>query len=133
YWSRSMEDLQTKVGRGDASTTEQRRLDWHLAFEAQLNAEEDRSIIPIARLIHEGAIRPASLRAAPSGRSAVAAGAVAAPAACSGQTSRPLIFYYQIIKDLISSGNAAEAILDRWPGIVANGGREFGESCPSVG
>ena len=75
YWSRSMEDLQTKVGRGDASTTEQRRLDWHLAFEAQLNAEEDRSIIPIARLIHEGAIRAASLRSAPIERSAVAAGA----------------------------------------------------------
>ena len=54
YWSRSLEDLQTKVGRGDASTPQARDLAWHLQFEAQLNAEEDRTIVPIATAIrHE--------------------------------------------------------------------------------
>ena len=51
YWSRSIEDLRTKVGRGDASTPQSRDLAWHLEFEAQLNAEEDRSIVPIATAI----------------------------------------------------------------------------------
>jgi hypothetical protein len=51
YWSRSMQDLETKVRRGDASTREPRQMDWHLAFEAQLNAEEDRSILPVARAV----------------------------------------------------------------------------------
>jgi Glycosyltransferase family 92 len=55
YWSRSMNDLQTKVRRGDASTHKPRQMDWHLAFEAQLNAEEDRSILPVARAIREAA------------------------------------------------------------------------------
>jgi hypothetical protein len=56
YWSRSLEDLRVKVSRGDASIATPRQLAWHLDFESQLNAEEDRSIIPIARAIRrEGA------------------------------------------------------------------------------
>jgi hypothetical protein len=54
YWARSHEDLATKVRRGDASTAQARRLDWHLAFDATLNVEEDRTIIPIARAIRDG-------------------------------------------------------------------------------
>ena len=48
YWSRSLEDLKTKVARGDASTPQARDLAWHLEFEAQLNGEEDRTIVPTA-------------------------------------------------------------------------------------
>jgi hypothetical protein len=48
YWSRSLEDLRTKIARGDASTPNVRRSDWHFRFEAGLNAEEDRTILPIA-------------------------------------------------------------------------------------
>jgi hypothetical protein len=54
YWSRSIEDLKTKVGAGDASTPQARDLAWHLEFEAQLNAEEDRAIVPIAAAIRAG-------------------------------------------------------------------------------
>jgi len=64
YWSRSIADLEIKVSRGDASTPEPRRMEWHLAFEAQLNAEEDRSIIPVAQSIREASIREASIREA---------------------------------------------------------------------
>lgn len=49
YWSRSLCDLATKIARGDASTAQRREHDWHFAFEQTLNAEEDRSIIPLAR------------------------------------------------------------------------------------
>ena len=51
YWSRSRADLRTKVARGDASTAQARDLAWHLDYEAQLNAEEDRTILPIATRI----------------------------------------------------------------------------------
>jgi hypothetical protein len=51
YWSRSLEDLRTKIARGDASTPKQRNPEWHFRFEASLNAEEDRTILPIARRI----------------------------------------------------------------------------------
>jgi hypothetical protein len=51
YWSRSLADLATKVARGDASTAAKRDRDWHFAFEAKLNAVEDRSILPIAAAI----------------------------------------------------------------------------------
>src|SRR5262249_17830032 len=75
YWSRAMEDLETKVRRGDASTPEPRRMERHLAWEAKLNAEADRSIIPIARLIREGAIREASACPAAIAEPAFTAGA----------------------------------------------------------
>lgn len=51
YWSRSIEDLRTKIQRGDASTLAKRDAAWHLDFENSLNAEIDASIIPIARSI----------------------------------------------------------------------------------
>jgi hypothetical protein len=51
YWSRSIEDLETKVARGDASTAYARRRDWHIAFEQTLNAESDEAIVPLARAI----------------------------------------------------------------------------------
>lgn len=51
YWSRSLADLATKVARGDASTANPRDRDWHFAFEAKLNAVEDRSVVPIAAAI----------------------------------------------------------------------------------
>jgi hypothetical protein len=51
YWSRSLEDLHVKIGRGDASTPQRRETDWHLAFESSLNAETDDAIIPVARAI----------------------------------------------------------------------------------
>lgn len=51
YWSRSFEDLETKVRCGDASTSVERQLQWHLDFESKLNAEVDLSIQPIARAI----------------------------------------------------------------------------------
>lgn len=54
YWSRSIEDLETKIRRGDASTSAARDRDWHLAYEARLNAESDASILPIARAIRAG-------------------------------------------------------------------------------
>lgn len=48
YWSRSIEDLRTKVARGDASTAQVRQLQWHLDYEAQLNDLEDTSIVALA-------------------------------------------------------------------------------------
>lgn len=53
YWSRSLDDLETKVQRGDASRPDKRDLQWHLDFEANLNAEEDTTIVPIARAVAE--------------------------------------------------------------------------------
>jgi hypothetical protein len=55
YWSRSLADLRTKVGRGDASTWHGRDLAWHLGFEAQLNEEEDRTIVSIAAKVRAAA------------------------------------------------------------------------------
>jgi len=49
YWSRSLEDLHTKIRRGDPSTATKRDPAWHLEFERGLNSEEDLSIQPIAR------------------------------------------------------------------------------------
>ena len=51
YWSRSLEDLNTKIARGDASTFTPRDRGWHLAFERDLNAEEDCSILETVRAI----------------------------------------------------------------------------------
>ncbi len=51
YWSRSIEDLHTKVARGDASTSAQRQLQWHLEFESKLNEVYDDSISPMAKKI----------------------------------------------------------------------------------
>lgn len=51
YWSRSIEDLHTKVARGDASTPEARQLQWHLDYEARLNEVEDEAILPVARRV----------------------------------------------------------------------------------
>jgi hypothetical protein len=61
YWSRSIEDLATKVRRDDASSPNPRHMGWHLAFEANLNAEEDRSIVQVARAVRAEAetCRPA--------------------------------------------------------------------------
>lgn len=47
YWSRSLSDLQTKISRGDASTSVPRDSDWHFAAEKDMNAEEDTSILPV--------------------------------------------------------------------------------------
>lgn len=51
YWSRSLEDLRTKVRRNDDSTAKPRDLDWHLGFETSLNVEIDETILPVARAI----------------------------------------------------------------------------------
>lgn len=51
YWSRSIEDLETKIARGDASSPAARDFDWHFDFEKTLNAECDESIVPLARSI----------------------------------------------------------------------------------
>jgi hypothetical protein len=53
YWSRSLQDLETKIARGDASTTQARDREWHFHFERMLNAERDETILPIARAIRE--------------------------------------------------------------------------------
>ena len=53
YWSRSLQDLETKIARGDASTTQVRDREWHFHFERMLNAERDETILPIARAIRE--------------------------------------------------------------------------------
>jgi hypothetical protein len=53
YWSRSLEDLRTKISRGDASTPVPRDSDWHFAFEKTLNAETDEAILAIVRNIRE--------------------------------------------------------------------------------
>ena len=49
YWSRSLEDLDAKIARGDASTSTARDPAWHHAFESGLNAEEDRAILEIPK------------------------------------------------------------------------------------
>jgi hypothetical protein len=46
YWSRSLQDLEDKIARGDASTPQKRDRSWHFTFERELNAEEDLSILP---------------------------------------------------------------------------------------
>jgi hypothetical protein len=51
YWSRSLEDLQTKIRRGDASTPVPRDTDWHFDFEKTLNAETDEVILQVVRNI----------------------------------------------------------------------------------
>ena len=53
YWSRSLEDLNTKISRGDASTFDNRDVSWHYNFEQSLNAEMDETILPIARAVPE--------------------------------------------------------------------------------
>jgi hypothetical protein len=53
YWSRSVEDLEVKIGRGDASTPNQRQKEWHLNFERSLNVERDETILPVARAIRQ--------------------------------------------------------------------------------
>ena len=49
YWSRSLEDLEAKVARGDASTPTPRDSTWHHAYEAGLNVEEDRAILEVPK------------------------------------------------------------------------------------
>lgn len=49
YWSRSLEDLDTKISRGDAWIGALRDRDWHRAFERTLNVELDETILPVAR------------------------------------------------------------------------------------
>ena len=44
-------DLEIKIARGDASTPKRRDRAWHYSFEAGLNDEEDRSILPVADAI----------------------------------------------------------------------------------
>jgi hypothetical protein len=51
YWSRSLEDLRTKIARGDPSTLQPREPVWHFEFEKTLNSEADDTIVPIARRI----------------------------------------------------------------------------------
>jgi len=53
YWSRSLEDLNTKIARGDASIDAIRGAPWHYAFEQNLNVERDETILPIARAVPE--------------------------------------------------------------------------------
>ena len=53
YWSRSLEDLQIKIERGDASTDARRSAAWHYAFEQTLNRESDETILRIARIVPE--------------------------------------------------------------------------------
>ena len=60
YWSRSLQDLETKIGRGDASTPQPRDRDSHLDFERALNAERDEAILPIARAIRNTPVLPAA-------------------------------------------------------------------------
>lgn len=54
YWSRSLEDLDQKIRRGDASTSAERNRAWHLALEAQFNDEIDTTIVPLAAAIRAG-------------------------------------------------------------------------------
>jgi len=51
YWSRSIEDLDTKIRRTDASTPVPRDPVWHFNFEKKLNVETDDTILPVARAI----------------------------------------------------------------------------------
>lgn len=55
YWSRSLEDLRTKVQRGDASTPVERDWEKHLKIESELNRVTDHAIQPIARAIRSPA------------------------------------------------------------------------------
>jgi hypothetical protein len=55
YWSRSLEDLRTKIQRNDASTPVPRDPEWHFAFEQTLNAETDDTILPVVRAIRAAA------------------------------------------------------------------------------
>ncbi len=54
YWSRSLDDLDRKIRRGDAALRVTRDRDWHFAFERRLDEEDDTSIVPVARAIREG-------------------------------------------------------------------------------
>lgn len=54
YWSRSLEDLATKIRRGDASTPDKRESDKHFATERGLNRQVDETILPVARAIRAG-------------------------------------------------------------------------------
>ncbi|RAZ90568.1 glycosyl transferase [Mesorhizobium hawassense] len=49
YWSRSLSDLDQKVRRGDASTSESRDKNRHLDFESRLNVERDETILEAMR------------------------------------------------------------------------------------
>jgi hypothetical protein len=51
YWSRSLEDLATKIARGDASIDQPRGEAWHYDFERTLNAERDETIVPVAQAV----------------------------------------------------------------------------------
>lgn len=62
YWSRSLEDLRTKISRNDASTHVPRDPVWHFDFEKKLNAETDETILPVARSIRRGAALSAHSR-----------------------------------------------------------------------
>ena len=55
YWSRSLEDLKTKIRRNDASTPVPRDAERHFNFEKSLNRETDDTIVPIARAIYGAA------------------------------------------------------------------------------
>ena len=55
YWSRSLEDLHTKISRNDASTAAPRDPAWHFEFEKSLNSEHDETILPTARKIRTDA------------------------------------------------------------------------------
>ena len=55
YWSRSIEDLRTKIARQDASSPKPRNAERHFLAEARLNVEIDESILPVARRIREQA------------------------------------------------------------------------------
>jgi Glycosyltransferase family 92 len=52
YWSRSIDDMRTKIQRNDASTPVVRDAKWHFEFEKSLNAETDDSILRTARSIN---------------------------------------------------------------------------------
>jgi hypothetical protein len=53
YWSKSIEDLKKKVGRGVADRRDDRDLMRHLDTEATLNAVEDRLILPLWKEIKD--------------------------------------------------------------------------------
>lgn len=47
YWGRSLEGLKEKVARGDVWGGKERVLDWHLAFDAELNEVKDTTILRV--------------------------------------------------------------------------------------
>jgi hypothetical protein len=53
YWSRSLQDLEQKVARHDASIADLRDRSWHFAFERTLNAERDETILSVARAVRQ--------------------------------------------------------------------------------